>query len=55
MLEGRKPVPMPPQCPTFMVNFFDVETQSITSNGPQDAEVSQLSANTISVSIQSGR
>ncbi|KAF3340810.1 receptor-like protein kinase [Carex littledalei] len=55
MLEGRTPVPMPPESPMFVVNFLNVETQSSTCNQAQDMEVATLSAGTISISIQSGR
>ncbi|KAJ1692436.1 hypothetical protein LUZ63_009134 [Rhynchospora breviuscula] len=44
MLDGRRPVLVPPQSLMFVVNFFSVETQSSTSQQP----------NTISISIKSG-
>ncbi|KAJ3691472.1 hypothetical protein LUZ61_020636 [Rhynchospora tenuis] len=53
MLDGRRPVPVPPQSPMFLVNFFNMETESNTSGSSQaqDIEVG-LSDSTISISIQ---
>lgn len=53
MLEGRKPVPMPPESPMFVVKFLDLETQASTSNQTRDMEAARSYANTISISIQS--
>ncbi|KAJ3695229.1 hypothetical protein LUZ60_000606 [Juncus effusus] len=57
MLEGRKAVQIPPESPMFVVNFLDVESRSSISREAQAQadENDQLSNNTISISIQSGR
>ncbi|KAJ3691470.1 hypothetical protein LUZ61_020634 [Rhynchospora tenuis] len=40
MLDGRRPVHVPPQSPMFVVNFFNVETQSSTSQQPDAISIS---------------
>ncbi|KAJ4802449.1 Receptor protein kinase [Rhynchospora pubera] len=54
MLEGRMPVPVPPESSMFVFNFLDVEEQySISIRAPED-EFAQIPAHTLSISIQSG-
>ncbi|KAJ4754800.1 Receptor protein kinase [Rhynchospora pubera] len=55
MLDGRIPVPVPPESPMFVVNFFNDETQSSTSYQARDMDVAGNSNNQLSISIQSGR
>jgi serine/threonine protein kinase len=55
MLEGRIPVDVPPESPMFVVNFLDEESQSSTSYQAREEDPALMSANTLSISIQSGR
>ncbi|KAJ4802448.1 Receptor protein kinase [Rhynchospora pubera] len=53
MLEGRMPVHMPPESSMYVVNFLDGERQCSTQAREDDPDL--MSANTLSISIQSGR
>ncbi|XP_078154511.1 putative receptor-like protein kinase At5g20050 isoform X2 [Carex rostrata] len=55
ILEGRKPVHMPPESSMFVVNFMDLESQSGSFARAQVDEAALMSANGLSISIQSGR
>ncbi|XP_078182127.1 putative receptor-like protein kinase At5g20050 [Carex rostrata] len=54
MLEGRTPVHVPPESSMFMMNFLDVQPSSIFGRTRED-EATLMSANALSISIQSGR
>lgn len=55
MLEGRMPVHVPPESSMFVMNFLDVEPQCCISCQAREEEAALMSANTLSISIQSGR
>ncbi|XP_078161355.1 putative receptor-like protein kinase At5g20050 isoform X2 [Carex rostrata] len=60
MLEGRTPVHVPPESSMFMVNFLDVQVQppqssSTFARAHVNHEAALMSANNLSISIQSGR
>ncbi|XP_078154425.1 putative receptor-like protein kinase At5g20050 [Carex rostrata] len=56
MLERRTPVHVPPESSMFVVNFLDGDTHSgAFARGDEEDEAIIMSANTLSISIQSGR
>lgn len=55
MPEGRTPVHVPPESSMYVMNFLDAESQCCTSGQAREEEVAPMSANTLSISIQSGR
>ncbi|KAJ4758766.1 Receptor protein kinase [Rhynchospora pubera] len=55
MLEGRKPVHVPPESSMFVMNFLDLQPQSSAYTRVQDNESAIMSVNNLSISFQSGR
>ncbi|KAJ4802451.1 Receptor protein kinase [Rhynchospora pubera] len=55
MLEGRKPVDVPPESSMYVMNLLESQPQSSTSTGAQEYDSALMSANNLSISIQSGR
>ncbi|XP_078154432.1 putative receptor-like protein kinase At5g20050 [Carex rostrata] len=55
MLEGRTPVHVPPESSMFVVNFLDGDSSSGAFARAKEDEATIMSANTLSISIQSGR
>jgi hypothetical protein len=55
ILEGRTPVHVPPETSMFVVNFLDVEPQCCISCQAREKKDALMSANALSISIQSGR
>ena len=56
MLEGRTPVHVPPESSMFVVNFLDGDSSSgAFARADKEDETPIMSANSLSISIQSGR
>ncbi|XP_078154430.1 putative receptor-like protein kinase At5g20050 [Carex rostrata] len=55
MLEGHTPVHVPPESSMFVVNFLDGDSSSGAFAQDKEDEATIMSANTLSISIQSGR
>jgi hypothetical protein len=55
MLEGRIPVHVPPESSMFMLNFVNMELECSMDSRAEVDEVALMSANTLSISVQSGR
>ncbi|KAJ3691479.1 hypothetical protein LUZ61_020643 [Rhynchospora tenuis] len=55
MLEGRKPVHVPPESSMLVMNFLDLQPESGTSTSAKEDESALLSTNNLSISFQSGK